>query len=492
MSNDIEQNCTMIQAFEANSEGDYLHWRRIVDVLPELADIGITAMWLPHPAKAIGEESGYDVFNLYNLDHVDHQLSMGTKYGTKRELLRAIKKAKRHGIVTYIDAVIMQALCTERTEKPATTKVVVTEVDPTEVDPDDRTEEVSGIVGTKDWASIRLPGRHEKYSLDKLNFDDLRRLDYGAGMDWAQSVVAESSQHGQLMSADTGDNYPFEWDMIDWGNWIIKETGAVGFRFGPIKHMDCHFVADFIKSVRENANDPNLFAVGEYCKDDLSDSEEDLEEYLDSLGTQFSIFDTLLHYNFKEAGDRAEEYDMRAIWDSTIVQKRHTVAVTLVDNHDTQVGQKLESWVSPAFKPLAYALILLRPSGYPCVFWGDLYGTEGDNPQQPVPQLDVMIRARNLYAHGELRDYWDHMNCVGWVRMGKSDEGQAGCAVVLCNGSSEGSKRMDVGKEHAGEKWKDLLGWYQGEIVIEDDGWAEFKCSARSVSIWVKEGAGKE
>lgn len=73
-----------------------------------------------------------------------------------------------------------------------------------------------------------------------------------------------------------------------------------------------------------------------------------------------------------------------------------------------------------------------------------------------------------------------------WVRTG--DEEHDGCAVVVCNGE-EGLKRMEVGKEHAGEKWTDLLGWHTGEIVIEEDGWADFRCSARSVSVWTKEGA---
>jgi hypothetical protein len=35
--------------------------------------------------------------------------------------------------------------------------------------------------------------------------------------------------------------------------------------------------------------------------------------------------------------------------------------------HDTQVGQSLERRVSSGFKPLAYALILLRVDGYPWV-----------------------------------------------------------------------------------------------------------------------------
>ena len=71
-----------------------------------------------------------------------------------------------------------------------------------------------------------------------------------------------------------------------------------------------------------------------------------------------------------------------------------------------------------------------------CVFWGDLYGCDGDNPQPPVAQLEDLIRARNLFAYGETRDYWDYQNCVGWVRIG--DESHDGCAVVLCNGDEDG------------------------------------------------------
>lgn len=63
------------------------------------------------------------------------------------------------------------------------------------------------------------------------------------------------------------------------------------------------------------------------------------------------------------------------------------------------------------FKPLAYSLILLRPDGYPCVFFGDMYGCEGENPQPAVGQLDDIIRARKLFAYGDLVDYWDHGKC---------------------------------------------------------------------------------
>ncbi|CAE6470238.1 unnamed protein product, partial [Rhizoctonia solani] len=121
-----------------------------------------------------------------------------------------------------------------------------------------------------------------------------------------------------------------------------------------------------------------------------------------------------------------------------------------------------------------------------CVFYGDLYGCGGDNPQPPMSQLADFIRARKLFAYGTTWDAWDHPNCIGWVRSGDKDHD--GCAVVLCNGS-EGVKWMPVGKEHRGETWTDLLRWHPGEVVINQDGWGEFRCPAGSVSIWTRKDA---
>ena len=65
---------------------------------------------------------------------------------------------------------------------------------------------------------------------------------------------------------------------------------------------------------------------------------------------------------------------MRELFQGTLVQADAWHAVTFVDNHDTEPGQSLESFVLPWFKTIAYALILLRIDGLPCVFYGDLYG----------------------------------------------------------------------------------------------------------------------
>jgi alpha-amylase len=72
--------------------------------------------------------------------------------------------------------------------------------------------------------------------------------------------------------------------------------------------------------------------------------------------------------------------------------------------------QALEAPVEAWFKPLAYALILLRENGVPSVFYPDLFGasyddTGGDGEtyhiDMPViEQLHELILARQRFAHG--------------------------------------------------------------------------------------------
>src|SRR5262245_58132046 len=102
---------------------------------------------------------------------------------------------------------------------------------------------------------------------------------------------------------------------------------------------------------------------------------------------------------------------MRRLLAGTLVKMRPTQVVTFVDNHDSQPLQALESPVAPWFKPLAYAIILLRAEGYPCVFYPDYYGAEyedygrdGNKYRIQMPShrflIDKFLHARRNYAWG--------------------------------------------------------------------------------------------
>jgi len=199
-----------------------------------------------------------------------------------------------------------------------------------------------------------------------------------------------------------------------------------------------------------------------------------------------------LHHNLYHASLAGKNYDMRTILDDTLVKTMPLKAVTVTDNHDTQPLQALEATLQFWFKPLAYALILLRAEGYPCVFFPDLYGAtytdkgkDGKDYEitlSKVDELERLLTARKDFAYGQQRDYFNHGNCIGWIREG--DDEHSGCAVLLTNGD-DGFKEMEIGRRYAGNTFIDLLQKHPAEVRINDNGNGGFFVNAGSVSVWV-------
>jgi len=159
------------------------------------------------------------------------------------------------------------------------------------------------------------------------------------------------------------------------------------------------------------------------------------------------------------------------------------VLTDLNENHySQQPGGSLESWVSADFKLQAYALILLWPTGLPCVFQGDLDGIPGVHGSPALPLLDQLIRARKLFAYGSVKTYFDHPRCIGFVRAGNA--GHSGCAVILRLPNGPSSKRMFVGLHHAGTTWSNFLATSQ-TIAVSRNGFADFT-SDDGVAVWVQ------
>jgi glycosidase len=187
-------------------------------------------------------------------------------------------------------------------------------------------------------------------------------------------------------------------------------------------------------------------------------------------------------------------YDMRRIFDGSLMKELPLFAVTLVENHDTQPLQALESIVESWFKPLAYAIILLREQGYPCVFYADYYGAhyrdrapDGNEYEIWMDShqwiIDRLLFARVNFAYGPQYDYIDHFNTIGWTRLGSEQHPHA-MAVILSDGPA-GSKWMEVGKPN--RPFYDITGHIKGPIHTNEYGWAEFRCNGGSVSVWVEQ-----
>jgi alpha-amylase len=185
---------------------------------------------------------------------------------------------------------------------------------------------------------------------------------------------------------------------------------------------------------------------------------------------------------------------MRQILDGSLMKERPCQAVTFVDNHDSQSLQALESPVAAWFKPLAYALILLRREGYPCVFLpdydGSIYEDKGRDGNHYTIEMashrfliDIFLEVRRKHAYGPQYDYLDHPHTIGWTRLGDDTHPQA--MAVLMSNEQAGSKWMEVGKPRT--RFIDRTGHIPEPVFTNECGWGEFRCAGGSVSVWTME-----
>ncbi|KIL49457.1 alpha-amylase [Jeotgalibacillus soli] len=480
----MERNHTMMQFFEWHVKADGDHWKRLRDAAPELKERGIDSVWLPPVTKGqSGDDNGYGVYDLYDLGEFDQKGTIRTKYGTKDELLEAIKACHNVGINIFIDVVMNHKAGADETE---VFQVV-------EVDAENRLEDISDPHDIEGWTKFTFPGRGDKYSSFKWSFEHFNGTDYdakeekdgffrivGDNKGWNENVDDEFGNYDYLMFANIDYKHPeVKNEMINWGKWLADELNCNGYRLDAIKHIDHEFITEFAKQVREH-RDGEFYFVGEFWNPELAVC----EEFLAETDYQVDLFDVPLHYKLHEASQAGEDFDLSTIFVDTLVNSHPMNAVTFVDNHDSQPNESLESWVEDWFKQSAYALVLLRKDGYPVVFYGDYYGIGGEEPVESKKEaIAPLLYARNNKAYGDQDDYFDHPNTIGWVRFGVEEIERSGCAVVISNGN-EGEKRMYVGKERAGEEWLDMTNSREDKITIDDDGFATFTVNAKSVSVW--------
>jgi glycosidase len=83
-------------------------WSEIERRIPEVAEAGYSALWLPPPSKGSsgGFSVGYDPLDRFDLGDKNQAGSVKTRYGTKAELLSLVEKAHRFGIRVYFDNVM--------------------------------------------------------------------------------------------------------------------------------------------------------------------------------------------------------------------------------------------------------------------------------------------------------------------------------------------------------------------------------------------------
>lgn len=476
------ENKTMMQYFEWYLPSNGMFWDRCAAQAKNLKENGINMLWLPPAYKgAKGSTSvGYDVYDTYDLGEFLQKGTVRTKYGTKEQYIKAVKTLKKCGIEVYADIVLNHMMGADELE----------EVYAVENNAKNRDEQIGEKCKRTVWTRFTFPGRNGRYSRFKWNHNHFSGTDWDEGgkqsgiflfdgKQWNNETDDEFSNFDYLMGADLDmDNKQTVKAVTDWGKWYLRTVKPDGFRLDAVKHIRFEFYRDWLKNLREYAG-RDFFAVGEYWSSKI----DKLTHYLDVVENSMSLFDVPLHFSFQSAATSNGQYDMRNLLKDTLVKVRPQNAVTFVDNHDTQPGQSLYSFIPAWFKPIAYSIILLQKEGLPCVFYGDYYGIPNDNIP-PVVSLKKLIYIRKKYAYGEQEDYFDDDSVVGFVRIGDDEHENSGLAVLMTNAEC-GSKKMKVGERFAGQLFFNVMDMAAIPVTIESDGTGEFYVNGGSVSVWV-------
>lgn len=171
----------------------------------------------------------------YDLGEFNQKGAIRTKYGTKQELADAVAACHNLEIKVIADIVTNHKAGADDTE---VFQVV-------EVNPQDRMKEISEPFEIEGWTKFTFPGRRDKYSSFKWNFEHFIGIDYDAKQDksgiyrivgenktWNDKVDDEFGNYDYLMFTDIDYNHPeVREEMIRWGKWLANTLHFNGFRF---------------------------------------------------------------------------------------------------------------------------------------------------------------------------------------------------------------------------------------------------------------------
>jgi len=241
--NSIAINGVMMQFFHWYLPSDGSLWNHLADEISQLAELGVTAVWLPPPYKGDqgSEDVGYAVYDMYDLGEFDQKGSVRTKYGSKDQLIAAVQKCQTLGVHVYTDVVFNHRVGADEEET----------FQATPVSNDNRHEVISELRLVRSYTKFTFPGRAGKHSGFQWNHQhftavdsDLNDPDYRAvylieGKTFDKTVDIEKGNFDYLMGCDVDVKHPdVQQELKDWGTWYIEQVGLDGVRFDAVKHIE--------------------------------------------------------------------------------------------------------------------------------------------------------------------------------------------------------------------------------------------------------------
>lgn len=437
-------------------------WQLLVDRSPELAELGITGVWLP-PANKADEpvDEGYAAYDLWDLGEFNQKGSVRTKYGTRAQLERALEELQIKGVKVFYDAVLNHRMGGDERERVPLASGESREL----------------------YTKFHLLGRDKYYSRAdewKWDWQAFDALDITGPQLFAEKTWDNTSDSDYLMGLDVDYQNELVVDELkEWGSWIINEIGFDGFRIDAIKHIDNDFMSEWIDHIQKNSDKEVIFIGEAWYENNLG-----LMLYIRKFNNdRLRLFDFALRRQFALMRDGS--LNMSTLGKAGLVNDANygDRMVTFVDNHDT--GRDVTEYTSPIFnrKYQAYTYIMTREKGTPMLYWKDFYISgmrEG---------LEKILIARRDYAYGPGYEVDNNDSDVySYVRAGLEEVPGTGLVMMITGGDDGRVITKEINSQQPGQRFFDLTGNVSGIVETDSNGTGRFRVinsADKGWSIWV-------
>jgi hypothetical protein len=233
----------VFQAFwwDLNNENYPQNWYTyLAKLAPKLRDLGFDGIWIPSPSKGAsgGFSMGYDPFDFYDLGDKDQKATVGTKFGTKDQLLRLIAVAHANGLEVYPDIVLNHMSGGDKDSNAQGSKF--------------KRFQYHGFGGDKAGRWPKSANDFHPNAGHNCSSGDLCGEKFGG-----PDICYLDPEHG----GGSGGKYMRD-QARAWMVWLKKQLDVDGFRFDAVKHFEAYVVEDVLSNSMGSGIE--YFCAGEF------------------------------------------------------------------------------------------------------------------------------------------------------------------------------------------------------------------------------------